>query len=293
MGERPVGDGASPGDALLAGTTAGRRAPAGATWTTMAASRTGSVHLRDDLPLQDAFLTWQDGAEAVLAVADGHGHHAHFRSDTGAALAVVSAVEVLRRRLPEIGSGTDGVSAARVAHAAGAAIIDTWASKVRHHVAAHPYDEPPADPVVPYGTTLLATAVTGTHLVLLQVGDGDAVLVHTDGTAARPLPPDPEAEGPFTSSLCQPDPVRSLRVTVVPAADVELGYLCTDGFSDSRVDADWWRRTGEQLADHGRTQGWAWVADQLDGWLEEPARVGGDDTTLAVLARRPTVDQPS
>ena len=27
------------------------------------------------------------------------------------------------------------------------------------------------------------------------------------------------------------------------------------------------------------------MAEQLPGWLEEPAQVGGDDTTLAILAR--------
>ena len=77
-------------------------------WTVLSASRIGSVHLRDELPLQDAVLTWTDGRQAVAAVADGHGHKAHFRSDIGSALAAVSAVEEMRRVVgdlsdPEVG----------------------------------------------------------------------------------------------------------------------------------------------------------------------------------------------
>ena len=73
-------------------------------WTTLSGSSIGSVHVRDSLPLQDAVLTWNDpgSGHAVVAVADGHGHKLHFRSDTGAALAVVSAVEELRRILPQL-----------------------------------------------------------------------------------------------------------------------------------------------------------------------------------------------
>lgn len=290
MSDRPLGEGFPDSEVFArttAGhTTAGRREPGDAVWTTLSATRIGSVHLRDDLPLQDAVLTWQEGDQAVLAVADGHGHRAHFRSDTGAALAVVSAVEELRRRLPGLTEAADDAAAARLAHDAGLAIIDSWTSKVRHHIEANPYDEAPAEELFPYGTTILATAVAGGHLVFLQVGDGDSVLVDTDGRATKPLPVDPDSDGPYTSSLCQPDPARSLRVAAVDAARAELAFLCTDGFGNSRVDAEgWWRQTGEQLAEYGRSHGWTWVAEQLDDWLEEPARVGGDDTTLAILAR--------
>lgn len=263
----------------------------GAGWTTLSGSRIGSVHVRDELPLQDAVLTWSDGDQAVVAVADGHGHRDHFRSDTGAALAAVSAVEELRRVVPGL---TDPDTAGDVVTAAAAAIVATWVAKVEHHVEANPFSAAdgggavPTDPLRPYGTTLLAAAVNGDVMVFLQIGDGDSVVVAQSGAAFRAVADDPALDGLHTSSLCQPDPLRSLRTAVVDtqAEGVVLAFLCTDGFGTSRVDADgWWRQTGEQLLEFGRTRGLDWIASQLPDWLDEPARIGGDDTTMAILVR--------
>ena len=65
-------------------------------WAVTSASQIGSVHLRDHRPLQDSSLTWADGDAAVIAVADGHGHHLHFRSDVGADLAAALRVDALQ-----------------------------------------------------------------------------------------------------------------------------------------------------------------------------------------------------
>lgn len=256
-------------------------------WTTLSGSRIGSVHVREQLPNQDAVLTWAGGEGAVVAVADGHGHRAHFRSDTGSAMAVVSAVEELRRALPELARSDDPEALAR---ATGEAIVATWRDKVLHHAEAHPFTEG-ADPdtavdkLLAYGSTFLAAAVSGGRLVVLQLGDGDSVVVGTDGVASRPLPEDPDLDGVRTSSLCQPDPLASLRVVVLESTDVAMVYLCTDGFGGSRVDVDWWQQTGAQLVEFSRGQGLDWVRERLPEWLEEPARIGGDDTTMAILAR--------
>ncbi len=261
-------------------------------WTVLSASRIGSVHVRDELPLQDSVLTWTDGAQAVAAVADGHGHKAHFRSDTGSALAVVCAVEELRRVVVDL---TDPETAGDIVTEAAAGIVDSWATKVRHHIEANPFDlgdERQAamvdDQLRPYGTTLLAAAVSGDLLVVLQIGDGDAVLVTDQGEALRAVPDDPQLDGMHTSSLCEPDPLRALRTAVIDTRveDVALAFLCTDGFGTSRVDADgWWRQTGEQLVDFGRARGLDWIREQLPSWLEEPAQIGGDDTSMVIIAR--------
>ena len=261
-------------------------------WTILSASRIGSLHVRDELPLQDAVLTWTDGMQAVASVADGHGHKAHFRSDIGSALATVSAVEELRR---VVGDLTDPETAGDIVSTAAAAIVDSWVAKVRHHIEANPFDladerhaAAVSDPLRPYGTTLLAAAVSGDLLVVLQIGDGDAVLVTDQGEALRAVPDDPDLDGLHTSSLCEPQPLRALRTAVVDTRveDVALAFLCTDGFGTSRVDAEgWWRQTGEQLVDFGRTRGLDWIREQLPQWLEEPAQIGGDDTSMVIIAR--------
>ncbi|MCD4535819.1 protein phosphatase 2C domain-containing protein [Nocardioides sp. cx-169] len=263
-----------------------------ARWTAVSGSTIGSVHVRDDLPLQDAHLVRVEDGTTVIAVADGHGHHLHFRSDVGSRIAVRIAVDLLADALPRL----TAVPAAEVVLAeVGAALVERWTAAVLDHLAAHPIDAESAELVEdharltqPYGTTLLAMVATGDVLGILQIGDGDAVVVTTDGVAARPLPEDPALDGTRTTSLCQPDPLDALRLAVLDAQGdhIALGYLCTDGFSAARVDANgWWRQTGAELVSYVRDRGLPWVEDRLPGWLEEPARIGGDDTTLALLVR--------
>ena len=261
-------------------------------WTVLSGTQIGSVHVRDGRPIQDAVRTWTDGDAAVIAVADGHGHHEHFRSDVGARFAVDCAVDALVAALPEL---TDPAAAHEAITEVGARTVRAWTAQVKQHVAANPFDGGgPRDPLRPYGTTLLAMAVVGDALALFQIGDGDSVVVDGTGRASRPLPEDPDLDGVSTASLCQPNPMKSLRAAAIDTreADVVLAFQCTDGFGSSRVDADgWWQQTGEELVRFGQEHGLDWVAEQLPGWLVEPAQVGGDDTTLAIIGRTDLADR--
>ena len=96
------------------------------------------MHVRDELPLQDAVLHLDRRRPGrSSSVADGHGHKAHFRSDIGSSLAAVSAVEELRRVVGEL---TDPETAGDIVTTAAAAIVDNWVNKVRHHIEANPFD---------------------------------------------------------------------------------------------------------------------------------------------------------
>lgn len=263
-------------------------------WTALSGTQIGSVHVRDGLPLQDAHAVRVDGGTAYAAVADGHGHHLHFRSDVGSALAVELGLELLGSALPRLTGVTETRSALR--HV-GADLVERWTAAVYDHIQQHPFDAEESALVTgsdrehltrPYGTTVLAMVATDHVVGVLQIGDGDAVVVTGAGQALRPVPDDPDLDGTRTTSLCQADPLESLRVGALdPAAEeIVLGYLCTDGFSTSRVDRDgWWQQTGAELVSFAREHGFTWIAERLPGWLEEPARIGGDDTTLALLAR--------
>ncbi len=254
-------------------------------WGVADATVIGSYHIREQLPNQDRALTWTspDGGSAVITVADGHGHHAHFRSDVGADLATRCLLDVLVAALPE----PDLVAVATE-------VVARWQAAVEAHVEAEPFlpTDFVRDVYTPYGATLLAVATTPTRLFALQVGDGDLVAVRASGEAFRPVPEDPSLDGIHTASMCQPDPLSSFRYATVDLDDgsdpVALAFVCTDGFGKARVDAGgWWRQTGEELVGFVRDRGLPWVAEQLPGWLEEPAQIGGDDTTLAVVARVP------
>ncbi|NHA00164.1 protein phosphatase 2C domain-containing protein [Nocardioides sp. W3-2-3] len=75
---------------------------------------------------------------------------------------------------------------------------------MRHHAEAHPFTAPELtlsaarDPLRPYGSTILAAAALPGLVLLLQIGDGDTVLVSSAGEAARPLPEDGDLDGVHT-----------------------------------------------------------------------------------------------
>jgi hypothetical protein len=262
-------------------------------WVVVADSQIGSVHTRDGSPTQDCHRVWTDGSCAVIAVADGHGYFEHFRSDVGSQLATAAATEIL---VQEVGGFRDAEAVEkRLTSEIGPTIVDTWTRTVLEHIDQNPFssDEQLAVPndttvglLKPYGSTVLAMAVSQDVLAILQIGDGDAVVIADTGRIVKPLPPDVELDGVRTTSLCQPDPLRSLRCVGldIAAERVALGFICTDGFSAPRTDAGgWWRQVGEELLDRARNHGFDYIKDKLPLWLDEPARYGGDDTTLAIV----------
>ena len=256
-------------------------------WGVASATAIGSFHVGEHLPNQDSVRTWAagDGSAAVLVVADGHGHRAHFRSDVGAQLATALTLDALRTALLDP-APTEPIDPVEVA----VDVVAAWRRAVLAHVAAHPLrsDEAPRGPLVPYGTTLLALATTTDRLVALQVGDGDTVAVRASGQVWRPLPEDPSLDGVHTASLCQHDPVSSLRTAVLDLREdpVTLAYVCTDGLGKARPGAaTWWAETGHELAATLRGEGLDGVRARLPRDVRGPAQVGGDDTTLAVVAR--------
>jgi serine/threonine protein phosphatase PrpC len=97
----------------------------------------------------------------------------------------------------------------------------------------------PEDRFLPYGATLVAVAIAPRFLILIQIGDGDALVGFSDGRLERPLPDDTKLVGEETHSLCDPDAARSnrFRLQVLPQLDATAGpefvMLSTDGLSKS------------------------------------------------------------
>jgi Protein phosphatase 2C len=278
-------------------------------WVVVADSQIGSVHTRDGSRTQDCHRIWTDGSCAVIAVADGHGYFEHFRSHVGSDLATSAAMETLAR---EVSGFRDAQAVEKqLASEIGPTIVDTWTRTVLEHIDQHPFTSDEQLDVLndttvgllrPYGSTVIAMAVSQEVLAIVQIGDGDAVIIADTGRIAKPLPPDVELDGVRTTSLCQPDPLRSLRCAGldIAAERIALGFICSDGFSTPRTDAGgWWRQVGEELLDRARNHGFDYIKDKLPLWLDEPARFGGDDTTLAIvgdgqlLNSAQPLDQPS
>jgi Protein phosphatase 2C len=264
-----------------------------ARWVAASASQIGSIHIRDGTPTQDAHRTWTGDGAAVIAVADGHGHSAHFRSAVGAELAAALALETLSRAALDMADPALAESVLR--DSVGPNLVDQWNKGALKHIQETPFDPKEQqllfggtdlDLLRAYGSTVIAMVATADTLGVIQLGDGDAVVAFGDGDIVRPLPEDPDLDGNRTTSLCQADPLRSLRVRALDLRErpVSLAFIATDGFGAPRIDqSGWWMQTAIELVDLCARHGFGYISGKLPDWLDEPATYGGDDTTLALL----------
>lgn len=220
-------------------------------------------------------------SESVVAVADGHGSATCFRSAQGAEFAAGIALLLM---------GQPGIEQE---------LVRRWRTAVETHLAQNPFSADELAMVSPrslrtpwmiYGSTLLAASVSASDLSLLQIGDGDILLVSASGQVRRPWPKDARLLGVETTSLCTHDAAANIRVLSEPLGDESprLILLCSDGYSNSFREDAGFLRVGTDLLEMMEEDGLETVEAGLEGWLEEASRLGsGDDVTLGLLYRCP------
>jgi serine/threonine protein phosphatase PrpC len=279
-------------------------------WQLLGESVCGSSHRRAGLPNQDAIARWtptgDQGMPAIMVVSDGHGSSPHFRSEIGAALAVDSALSVLRDFAEKCGSDiAKGHLTTSSISELPEILVPAWTHAVTDHLTTHPFSEkdwshlPAADieaareaiasnPLLAYGATLLAVLVANSVAIFLQLGDGDILCVDDRGQTTRPMPEDKRLVANQTTSLCQPEATREFRLSVLQGRDQlpVLIVVSTDGYANAfRSDEDF-LLVGHDYLNMLRTSGADSVRKQLGGILTEASTNGsGDDITVGLMRR--------
>ena len=266
--------------------------PGMAGWHVVAATARGRSHVVRDMPSQDAVASQGIPAGGtIIAVADGHGHERHFRSGTGAALAVHVACQVATDHAAAFATGNATV----IEDALPAAILRRWRAEVARDITQHPYtakerfvlDSDGDGPEVPYGSTLLVAIEANGSLACAQIGDGDLVAVHPDGDWDCPVPADANLDGLHTTSLCQPNALEAFRVGVrdLTARPLLTLLLATDGYGNAQAAEPWQPRFARDMAELAARHDPGWFAEQVPAWAELCAsgEGSGDDTTIALL----------
>jgi Protein phosphatase 2C len=272
-------------------------------WQVFTASSTGAYHVRAGARSEDAVATESlrhdgTGPRLVLAVADGHGHSRHFRSDRGAAIAVASAVDAVRAWMPARppGSQVSGRDTSQLV----ADVVARWRRTVAADLAADPVGPGEAhamhagDPAeIPYGSTLLFGVLMPDAAVLAQIGDGDFIVVGPDGGDLAPVPGDSRLDGSQTTSLCQPDAIAAFRVAVVDLTrtPVYAIFAATDGYGNAQAHDRWQDVFAADLVRLAAERGPAWPGSQLDAWVAlcASSEGSGDDSTAALALNTATV----
>jgi Protein phosphatase 2C len=265
-------------------------------WLALTASQRGAAHLAAGLPNQDAVATRHVRPDAlVAAVADGHGHHRHFRSARGSQLAVAAACEAaqeLAARLDEFEAAEPIES--QTLRSLVPAITGRWRDAVREDLAADPFtaEEEAArarsdDALVAYGSTLLLAIAGQRWLVLVQIGDGDIMGIRPDGRPLLPVPGDPSLDGQQTTSLCGRRAENDFRAAVVDTSTTALlgVMLATDGYGNAQVAEPWPDAVSADLAELINDRPPEWLVGQVPLWASRCASADGsaDDTTIALL----------
>jgi len=265
-------------------------------WLALTATHRGATHQMHGLPNQDAIAARQIQQNGLaVAVADGHGHHRHFRSARGSELAVAiacQAAEELAARLDDFEAASQIES--DVLGTLVPAVTGRWRAAVRDDLAEAPFtiaeEEARAfadDPLIAYGTTLLLAITWRNWLVLAQIGVGDIVCIRPDGRALLPVPGDPSLDGRQTTSLCGPRSHLEFRAAVVNTAITPLlgVLLATDGYGNAQEAEPWPDAVGSDLAEQIGDREPEWLAEQLPLWASRCASTDGsaDDTTIAFL----------
>lgn len=256
-------------------------------WKAVGQVVSGSSHVRGGIRCQDAIKWSTAGDNIAMAVADGHGGHKHFRSDRGAMLAVEAACDRLL-------NGDEG------------RIVPAWTRAIIEDLKRDPLSKEEMDaverlegpmsrqavendPAIAYGTTLVAVLASGDRAMCFQIGDGDILFVHQDGSVMQPLAYDGCSAANETTSLAMPDAQKEARVKRVQLRehDPALILLSTDGYEGSFPGSrDDFLKIGPDYLDLIRDNGIESVAAALEDILAETSRLGsGDDITLGILSR--------
>ncbi len=267
-------------------------------WGSLTASVRGASHVRTDLPNQDAVRVLAGDGVTVAAVADGHGGSRYVRSDRGSGFAVDLACRLaLDLAATHLRSSAEQVRR-RFAPALVQSVLDAWSSAVHRDVAAEPFTDAErsrgggdldAEPLISYGCTLVLAVVAPAWICLIQIGDGDITVVADDGTTSAPVPGDDRLVGGETTSLCLPSAPQDARVAVLTEPLPALVVLTSDGYANSFADASWRHDVGPDLLHQVETIGLEGIGDRLEGWLNDSAVAGGDDVSMALLARPATL----
>ncbi|HYJ84967.1 MAG TPA: PP2C family serine/threonine-protein phosphatase [Pyrinomonadaceae bacterium] len=275
-------------------------------WQVVGHSVRGASHERSGLPNQDA-IRWLPesgaGPSLVLAVADGHGSAKYSRSHVGASLAVETTAQLMYEFVAGQ-TGADNLSLTKRAAEEWlpGALVRAWLAAVAEHASVHPLSDVELDALggnrsdlassineklsIAYGTTILATAVTESFVLYLQLGDGEILTVTTRGEVSRPLCKDDRLFANETTSLCAPEAWRDFRVSFQhrPQMEPALILLSTDGYPNSFRDEAGFLKVGSDILTIIETEGLQKVGQDLEGWLKDSTNAGsGDDVTLGIL----------
>jgi len=278
-------------------------------WEIIGSSVPGPYHINKGISNQDA-IGWyqkdQGKLPLILSVADGLGDEMFSRSAKGAQLAVESSLETCTRHIRKMEWWTKKGLRSYLLNE----IITSWKQKINEDLTSKPFspDElnqstkyvqhyfsknPETDVhrieefirSFPYSTTLITVIVTPGIIHILQVGDGDIIIVKQDGSVHEIFPRDLDCGR--VVPLSYPDVAEASNVCKISVRREKplIVYVSSDGYSAGYDSMK--VRFDEIVAYefHSKIQNFeiSDIQSALPDLLTDISQGSGDDTTLGII----------
>lgn len=251
-------------------------------WNVVGSVVDGAIHIRQDKPCQDAlFLRAQREAGenlAIACIADGHGSGSCPHSSEGAEIAVKIAGEILHEMHRDLPAHKD-IRLPKLLEA-------KWKEAIKKIHAESGRETAEPFPYILYGTTLLAVVAAEDFIFALQIGDGNILLIDSEGNP-RPILATEETVGEDTESLCMDEAWTYVRTQIIPwnaSGEPAMLLLSTDGYSNSFANSDGFLKAGADFFKLWREEGLPYIDENLPEWLRQSSDKGsGDDIAMALM----------
>ena len=216
-------------------------------------SQAGEKYARRGFKCQDSSGCCTKNGVQIVAVADGHGADDCFRSEIGASIAIdtifCEALPLLYdESLPFSDQGIRNFKY-KLWQSWRETVKRDWDRRLamgdkesRYEFVSEKYkqryqDESEKYLYTAYGTTLIAAIAIENELLLLQLGDGSAVVLCANGLFTLPIPCDEENYLNVTTSLSEEDADQKIRHAVLSLDKTSSTYpvavfLSSDGVDD-------------------------------------------------------------
>ena len=200
----------------------------------------GYSHINNKKPCQDYSASYKDNERIIITCCDGHGGTQYVRSQKGSKAASTAVINVF-----------SGLNASFFTSAEKDQLIEKikllilceYNKLIEREVAKHPIrkseleglseeevDTLRFNPAKAYGTTLSGALLLKNKLVVVAIGDTEALGI-SKGNLIKLFDNSNDPAGNITYSMSQEDAYKYLRVAILNVKDFDGVMLCTDGLS--------------------------------------------------------------
>jgi serine/threonine protein phosphatase PrpC len=196
-------------------------------------SHIGYSHLESHKPCQDSSSSTQIDGKIIITTCDGHGGDLYIRSKMGsrfASLAILKAFSEIES-VNEVNLDSLKLK-----------ILNNWNNFVDEDLVKHPFSPEEltalkekdqiilnSKPVKAYGTTLIGAMYIDGKFLLVQLGDGETILLKDSKIYPCFIDESDDTPANITNSMCEDDAYSHIKSLLVDANDYDGVFLCTDG----------------------------------------------------------------